>query len=537
VYRKICLGFEDGKMKNFIRIAAMALIVSSAMAETIVPSFKEETETSGLHSVYRGDWQYMVGGGISAFDCSGDGKPEIFAAGGENKAKLFLNTSKPGGTLKFAEQHKTGLEFDHVTGAYPVDIDGDGNLDLVVLRVGENKIMRGIGHCQFTAANTLWGIDGGKAWHTAFSATWEKGNRLPTLAFGSYIDPKFENDPWGHCGENFLLRPAADQKTYGTPILLNPSYCALSMMFTDWNRSGTAALRVSNDREYYMGGQEQMWHVVPGETPKLYTEAEGWKYIRLWGMGIATADFNNSGFPSYFLSSMADQRLQILASGAAKPTYKEAQFAMGTTAHKPYAGGDERPSTGWHTQFEDVNNDGRYDLFIAKGNVDQMPDFAQKDPNNLLLQRQDGTFMEAGEKAGILSFRNHRGAQVVDLNGDGKLDLVVSARRENLQVWRNVSAKLGHFLAVKLLENNTNRNAVGAFVEVKEADGKVMTRENFVGGGHLSSHAGVLHFGLGAQTATQIRVRWPDGTQGDWHDVKADKIHLIEKPGPEKALN
>ncbi|MDE2446292.1 MAG: CRTAC1 family protein [Alphaproteobacteria bacterium] len=523
-------------MKNFLAVIALVVATSAACAETIVPSFKEETATSGLKSIYKGDWQYMVGGGITAFDCSGDGKPEIYAAGGLNKAKLFINNSKPGGTLKFSEARKTGLEFDHVTGAYPLDIDGDGILDLVVLRVGENKIMRGLGNCKFTEANKLWNIDGGNAWHSAFSATWEKGNRLPTLAFGTYIDPKFEDDPWGHCGENTLLRPNVDQKSYAAPIKLNPSFCTLSMLFTDWNHSGIASLRVSNDREYYMGGQEQMWKVLPGEAPKLFTEAEGWKFIRLWGMGIATADFNNSGFPSYFLSSMADQRMQILADGAAKPAYKEAQFAMGTTAHKPYAGGDERPSTGWHTQFEDVNNDGRYDLFIAKGNVDQMPDFAQKDPNNLLLQKEDGTFMEAGEKAGILSFRNHRGAQLVDLNADGKLDLVVSARHENLQAWRNVSTTLGHFLEIKLQDSGPNRNAIGALVEVKEADGKVMARENYVGGGHMSGQAGFLHFGIGAQKETQIRVRWPDGTQGAWQAIKADKFAVVEKPGTVKVL-
>ena len=505
------------------------LLATSAVADPIIPTFKNESATSGLHSIYKGEWQYMVGGGVAAFDCSGDSLPELFIAGGENKAKLFINTSKRGAALKFTEAKASGLEFDHVTGAYPIDIDGDGIMDLVVLRVGENKIMRGLGHCKFTAMNKQWNIDGGDAWNSAFSATWEKGNSLPTLAFGTYIDRKFEDDPWGHCSQNFLLRPNGDQKLYGARIPLNPSFCSLSMLFTDWNHSGTASLRVSNDREYYMGGQEQMWHVSPGEAPKLYTEAEGWRFVRLWGMGIATADFNNSGYPSYYLSSMADQRMQLLADGAAKPTYKEAQFAMGTTAHKPYTGGDERPSTGWHTQFEDVNNDGRYDLFVAKGNVDRMPDFAQKDPNNLMLQKEDGTFMEVGDKAGILSFRNHRGAQLVDLNGDGKLDLIVTARRENAEIWRNTSTDLGHFLEVKLQQDGGNRNAIGAWVEVKEAGGKVMARENFVGAGHMSGQAGFLHFGLGAQTATQIRVRWPDGTQGDWQDVVADTFYAIEK--------
>jgi enediyne biosynthesis protein E4 len=517
-----------------IGILAVVLVgsfVRPAKADPLIPHFIDETASSGLNSVYKGDWQYMVGGGVAAFDCEGNGLPDLFVAGGENKAKLFLNQSRPAGNLRFKEATNSGLEFDHVTGAYPIDIDGDGIMDLVVLRVGENKIMRGLGHCKFQEMNSAWHINVGSAWHTAFSATWEKGNSWPTLAFGSYIDTQFQDQPWGHCSDNVLLRPRADGQGYDDPVPLTPSYCALSMLFTDWNRSGTASLRVSNDREYYMGGQEQLWKVDPGQVPSLYSEAEGWRYIRLWGMGIATADFNDSGYPSYFLSSMADQRMQLLSNGPEKPSYREAQFDMGTTAHRPYTGGDLRPSTGWHTQFEDVNNDGLYDLFIAKGNVDRMPDFAQKDPNNLLLQKLDGTFMEAGDKAGILSFHNHRGAQLVDLNADGKLDLVVVTRRETARVWRNVSDKIGHFLEIKLEQDGGNRNAIGAWVEVKEAGGKIMRRENFVGGGHASGQAGFLHFGTGDLTETEFRVIWPDQTTSEWQAVKNDRFYVVKKGG------
>lgn len=521
-----------------VALAVLAVLAASVAAKAadqpVIPKFANETADSGIRSVYKGEWQYMVGGGVAAFDCSGDGFPDLFFAGGENKGKLFINRSKRGGALKFDEAKATGLELDRATGAYPLDIDGDGVMDLVVLRVGESKVMKGLGKCKFADMGKSWSVDGGDAWTTAFSATWEKGNSWPTLAFGTYIDRNFENNPWGNCTDNWLLRPNDKQNGFGPRIALKPSFCSLSMLFTDWNRSGTPSLRVSNDREYYMGGQEQMWKVLPGQPPSLYTADEGWKFVRLWGMGIATADINNSGYPSYFLSSMADQRMQILANGPAKPSYKEAQFAMGTTAHKPYTGGDERPSTGWHTQFEDVNNDGLYDLFIAKGNVDKMPDFAQKDPNNLLLQKVDGTFMESGDKAGIVSFRNHRGAQLVDFNLDGKLDLVVVARRENAEIWRNIAPDLGHFLEVKLAQDGANRNAIGAWVEVKEAEGKVMARENFVGGGHASGNAGFLHFGLGTQTSTQVRVIWPDGTKGDWQDVTADKFYELSKSAPPK---
>ena len=68
-----------------------------------------------------------------------------------------------------------------------------------------------------------------------------------------------------------------------------------------------------------------------------------------------------------------------------RDSFKDGAYARGVTAHRPYTGGDLRPSTAWHTQFEDVNNDGLVDLFIAKGNVAKMPDFAAKDPNLSLI--------------------------------------------------------------------------------------------------------------------------------------------------------
>ena len=74
------------------------------------------------------------------------------------------------------------------------------------------------------------------------------------------------------------------------------SIFSFSMLFTDWNNSGTADLRMANDREYYEGGQEQMWQVRPGEPPKLYTKADGWAYLRIWGMGLAGYDLDGDGY-------------------------------------------------------------------------------------------------------------------------------------------------------------------------------------------------------------------------------------------------
>jgi enediyne biosynthesis protein E4 len=508
---------------------ALSTSVESAYAQAI-PSFVEETGASGIDSVFEGEWEYMVGGGVAVFDCSGDGFPDMFLAGGSAPAKLYRNASNVGGELRF-EAVESGAELDAVAGAYPLDIDGDGITDLVLLRVGENVVLRGFGECRFERANEDWGFDGGDAWSTAFAATWEKGADFPTLAIGNYVDRSEQMFPWGSCTDNWLHRPHSGERRFVAPLPLTPSYCTLSMLFTDWNRSGTPSLRVSNDREYYKGGQEQLWHVAPGEAPTLYTAEEGWQRLRIWGMGIASYDLGFDGYPDYFLTSMADNKLQRLMrpeTGELLPRYDDIAFAKGVTAHRPYVGGEIQPSTAWHAQFEDVNNDGLADLFIAKGNVWEMPDFARKDPNNLLVQKPDGTFFEAGDTAGVASMFTGRGAALADFNLDGLVDLVVVNRHDRAQIWRNASPDGGRWVQVKLEQDGPNRDAIGAWIEVRRGD-VTMRREATSGGGHVSGQSGWWHFGLGDLDVAEIRVIWPDGMEGDWARVAADGFYVVAR--------
>ncbi len=511
---------------------ALSLAAAGATAssqETVVPRFVEVTAEAGIDSIYAGEWEYMVGGGAATFDCNADGFPDMLLAGGASPAHFYRNTSERGGPLRFAPAD-SGLELDAVTGAYPLDVDSDGEMDLLLLRVGESVAMRGLGDCRFERANEAWGFEGGDAWTTAMAATWERGATWPTIALGTYIDRREQAFPWGSCTDNRLYRPAGEGRGFAPPLPLKPSFCSLSMLFTDWNRSGTPALRVSNDREYYKGGQEQLWRIDPGQPPALYTEAEGWKYVRIWGMGIASNDLDGDGYPEYFLTSMADNKLQTLAAGATAPSYGDVAFARGVTAHRPYIGGEIRPSTAWHAQFEDVNNDGRADLFVAKGNVDAMPDFAQADPNNLLLQQVDGSFREVGDIAGVASTRTSRGAALADFNLDGALDLVAVNRREGAQLWQNTGEGLGHWLQLRPARDGPNHDAVGGWIEVRCA-GITQRRELTVGGGHAGGQAGWWHVGLGTDTEAEARILWPEGTAGDWQRVAADGFYLLAPSG------
>ncbi|SDY46042.1 Repeat domain-containing protein [Jannaschia faecimaris] len=484
-----------------MRWGALLLLAAPACAD---PVFEPVTVPN---HVYAGGWEHFVGGGIAAVDCDGDRLPELIAAGGENPVTLLHNR----GDMTFARG-----PFPPITGAtgvYALDLDADAVDDLVILRAGPNVTLKGDGACGFAAHD--FGIpDGRGAWTTAFSATWEPDRTRPTLAFGNYVDRDAPDGPFGTCDTNLILRPERDGYLETT---LDPGFCALSILFSDEDRDGEAALRLSNDRHYYVsGGAEQMYSL---SLDRFLTEADGFEGPSIWGMGIASRDITGDARPDLVLTSMGDQ-LTMLST----PTgHAMAPFSIGSFAQRPHTGGDGRPSTGWHAAWGDVDNDGDADLFIAKGNVDQMPGMAMEDPNNLLLN-EGGTFREVSQTAGIASLHRGRGAVLADLDGDGRLDLAVVNRRAPLEVWRNVG-DAGNAVSITLNQPGGNRAAVGAWVELRTEAG-VQLQELTLGGGHAGGSVLPLHFGIGMARNAEARVLWPDSRQGDWEPVTTGHVIL-----------
>ena len=202
-------------------------------------------------------------------------------------------------------------------------------------------------------------------------------------------------------------------------------------------------------------------------------------------MGIASRDITGNGYPEIYLTSMADQKLHILRS-LTHPIYDDAPYEMGITAHRPYMGGDGRPSTGWHVAFGDFQNDGLDDISFPK----VMLNICRAVPcvtNNLLVATEQGRFIEMGDQAGIASLHRGRGAAIMDFNRDGRLDIAVVNRRAPLEIYQNISPKTGNWIGIELYQNGANLQAIGAWIEVRTAT-RTYSREVTVGGGH----AGVL---------------------------------------------
>jgi hypothetical protein len=274
--------------------------------------------------------------------------------------------------------------------------------------------------------------------------------------------------------------------------------------------------------------------VEADRPPSLYTEEDGWQPLSIWGMGIAAHDVTGDGLPEVVLTSQGDNKMQTLTDPS-RPEYGDIAISLGTTAHRPFMGDATLPSTAWHPEFADVNNDGLVDLFLSKGNVDSQVDHAAADPSNLLLATADGTFVERAREAGVVSLGLGRGAALVDLNLDGLLDLVEVQREENVRLWRNTGdgsgGPLGRWVALRL-----------------EPAGCEPGRDRLVGAGaHRRGHgppagddrrrprrrsarvaARRSRFGV---DGAEVQVQWPDGEQGPWLPVEVDQFVVVER-GP-----
>jgi hypothetical protein len=182
----------------------------------------------------------------------------------------------------------------------------------------------------------------------------------------------------------------------------------------------------------------------------------------------------------------------------------------------------------WGTGVYDFDNDGLLDILIFHGGLIHLI------PQEHTLFRGLGNdkFEDVSRQAGsVLSTRTvARGACFADYDNDGKVDAFLVNLGAKGTLLHNVSTSTGHWLAIKLKGTKSNRDGIGAKVEVFAA-GKRWTQERVAGSGYLSQNEERLHFGLGPATSVdKILVHWPSGMAQTLEKQTVDRVLLIEEP-------
>jgi hypothetical protein len=243
-------------------------------------------------------------------------------------------------------------------------------------------------------------------------------------------------------------------------------------------------------------------------------------------MGCDFRDLFNDGYPDIVLAALQNETFPIYRN-VAGTSFEEITARSGMTVLSD-------PMSGYSVNIADFDNDGWKDIFVSRGDV-ASPNMAGRvhvDQLNTVFRNLNGKWAALTEEAGFGAQppRRHRGAAVADFNGDGKLDIVVTALSAPAEIWMNDSPGNHHWLEFALQGTRSNRDGIGARIKVTAA-GKAQFNHMTTASGYASSSAVPVHFGLGdARVADEVEIRWPSGTVQILKDVTADRIVQVKEP-------
>lgn len=495
-----------------------------------------------------------MAGGVAVFDYNGDGRPDIFFTNGADISSLQKNNPKYRNRLfrndgggKFADVTDAaglaGTGYD--MGAAVGDFDNDGHPDLFVAGVHHSTLYHNNGDGTFSDVTVKSGLDGplnhpdpefGPWW--AVAAVWVDVNNdglldlfvvnylqwkyspVPMCGFhevGDYCHPKFYK---GQPNQLFLnngngtFRDAS--KEWGVRDYVGKGMGAAA---ADYDLDGRADIFVTNDAGYNF-----LFHNLGNKFEELAFEAgvalpEDGNFIS--GMGTDFRDFNNDGFPDIAFVALINQTFPTFQN-TGKGTFLETTSANGMREAS-------RGLSGYCAGLYDFDNDGWKDIFVSGGHVQSVPLAGQPvDVPNAVFRNQgmNGKWIAETEAAGFSNSTaaRHRGCAFGDFNGDGLIDVVVTALGRDAEIWMNRSPDPGHWLDIALRGTKSNRDGIGARIKVVT---KSATQYNHMttSVGYASASERPVHFGLGRDSkADSVEIRWPSGVVQTLRSVDADRV-------------
>jgi hypothetical protein len=184
--------------------------------------------------------------------------------------------------------------------------------------------------------------------------------------------------------------------------------------------------------------------------------------------------------------------------------------------------------TSWGSGLFDFDNDGALDILIFHGGLVHLVPQEQ----SLFRGLGNGKFVDVSREAGpVLDEKAvSRGACFADYDNDGKIDAFVVHLGAPATLLHNVTQSSNHWLTVKLKGKKSNRDGIGAHVELL-AGGHKQVAQRSAGSGYLSQDDGRIHFGLaGAGKVEKLIVRWASGQEQVLENLSVDRVLTVEEP-------
>ncbi len=503
------------------------------------------------------DWILEVdGGGLALGDFDRDGDIDLVVVDGStveraekgepgNPPRLFLNRGD--GTFAAAGEAWKIAPGRFGMGCAAGDLDGDGDLDLVITEWGRTRVLRNEDAKGFRETTAEAGLSAALEWGTSaalFDA--DRDGRLDLavvnyLAFDTQTVTKrgAGSCRWkGHdvmCGPEGLV-PQHDRLYRGLGdgrfeditqkagfVVPNAGF-GLGALTLDYDLDGDTDLYVANDStpNFLWENQGDGTFREVGFARGVSHDANGKEQA---SMGIAAGDVNGDGRPDLFVTNFSGENNAYYASKGAG--FRERSSPAGL-------GGPSIPFLGWGTQLADFDLDGDLDIAVVNGHVYPQADLPGTDTRyaqEAQLYRNDGTGRFQPEPLSAAGPLVSRASAAADLDADGDLDIVALSVEGPVRVFQNDAPRgeASHWLRVRLRGLGANRDAIGATL-VAVAGAKRWSAEVRTSGGYQAACPAEAHFGLGpVAKLDELRVRWPGGGEQVLKDVAVDRVLAVSE--------
>jgi hypothetical protein len=489
-----------------------------------------------------------LGSGCAFLDYDADGWQDILLVNGMD----WPGHKRQRSTLRLYRNNRNGT-FTDVTSAAGLDLElygmgvavgdwnNDGFPDMLITCVGQNRLFRNTGKGTFLDVTRASGLGGRTGFST--SALWFDYNRdgLLDLFVCNYVKWSAERDvfcsldgkqksyctPEAYRGDTcWLFRNRGDgtfEDVTASCGIFDTSSKSLGVAMLDYDQDGWPDLFVANDTQpnkLYRNMRDGSFRDVAVEAGLAFSR-EGKARA---GMGVDAGDFDNSGQLGLAITNF-DNEMIGLYQARGRGLYEDVATRAGV-------GLPSRNTLGFGCVLVDVDLDGRLDLAVANGHIDETVrnirgNIGYAQAPQLFLNQGDGTFRDIAAEAGrqFAQPRVGRGLAFGDFDRDGDLDLLMTTNNGPAVLFRNDGPAANRCLRFRLVGTTSNRDGIGATVRVFH-EGASQSRVVKSGSSYLSQSELPVTFGVGRRDRVErVVVSWPSGRTEEHKNVPTGRAY------------